>query len=138
MEIERAFPRWIRASLVSLSTLIILEWLWLTFIAGEFYAEALDPFMKEPVVWALVLFYIHYIICITGFAVLPATSLKHAARRGAGVGWIAYATFELTNMVVIDGWNPTFVLVDILWGVALTSAAAMAGFWAAGGRKKRF
>jgi len=135
---DTALPRWIRASFVCLVTLTLLEWIWLTFIAGDFYARALDSIIGEPVLWALFLFYAHYVTCITFFAILPATSLKHAARRGAGVGWIAYATFDLTNMIIIEGWDPKFVIVDIIFGVILTSCSAMAGFWAAGGRKQRF
>ena len=65
---------------------------------------------------AAALFYVQYVAVITAFAVLPAQTLRTAALRGLGVGWLAYATFEFTNWAVIEGWPAAMVPVDIAWG----------------------
>jgi uncharacterized membrane protein len=71
-------------------------------------------------------------LVVTLFASLPSVTVSQAAKRGAGVGWLAYATYELTNWAVIEGWPASIVAIDIIWGVVLTSLVAAAGRLAAG------
>ncbi len=61
----------------------------------------------------------------------PATSTREAATRGAGLGFVAYATYDLTNWAVTAGWPALLVPVDLAWGVLLTTIAAIAGHAAA-------
>ena len=70
------------------------------------------------------LFYIQYVAVIVGFAVLPAKRIKDAAIRGLGIGWVAYATYELTNWAVIEAWPPGLIVVDVAWGLLLTATVA--------------
>ena len=64
---------------------------------------------------------------IVGWAVLGTQSARAAARRGAGLGFVAYATYELTNWAVLRDWPAWIVPIDIAWGVVLTAVAALAG-----------
>ena len=117
---------------VSLS-FVALDIVWLGWVASDFYGEHLGPLRADQVVWtAAILFYVQYLLVVLLFAVLPTKSLKVAAQRGAFIGWIAYATYELTNWAVIEAWPAELVLVDIVWGVCLTAAVATAGRAAAG------
>ena len=47
---------------------------------------------------------------------------------GAFLGFVAYATFDLTSMAVFKGFSPVVVITDIAWGSILTASTAAAGF----------
>jgi uncharacterized membrane protein len=44
------------------------------------------------------------------------------------VRFFAYATYDLTNLATLKDWSLPVAVVDLLWGTALTSAAAAAGY----------
>lgn len=123
------FRRWGRAALAATLTLATLDLLWLGVVARPFYDAALGPLKRDPVHGpAAVAFYVFYIAAVLRGAVAPAASVRDAARRGAGMGLFAYATYELTNWAVLRDWPAVLVPVDILWGVVLTGVAAAAGY----------
>ena len=62
------------------------------------------------------------------YAVRPSHSAKDAALRGAGLGFVAYTTYELTNWAVLRDWGALLVPIDISWGVALTTTTAVASY----------
>ena len=121
-------------ALIAVSTvMLVLDLLWLGVVAESIYDEALGPLRaQETVVVAAGLFYLQYVLVVTLFASLPSATLAQALKRGAGVGWLAYATFEFTNWAVIEGWPSSIVWLDIAWGVVLTSLVAASGRLAAG------
>jgi hypothetical protein len=47
-------------------------------------------------------------------------------RRGAALGLVTYATYDLTNWAVLKGWPVLLVPVDVGWGIALTAVVALA------------
>ena len=125
--------RIVKATVAVCITMVVLDLLWLGLIAADFYNAQLGPLRaKETVVVAAALFYVQYIAVIVGFAVLPAATIKNAAVRGLGIGWLAYATFEFTCWAVIEGWPAAMVPADIAWGLVLTAAVATVGRLAAG------
>ena len=118
---------------VSLS-FVALDLIWLGLVASDFYNDNLGPLRAEEVVWsAAILFYVQYLVVVLLFAVLPSVDLKSAARRGALIGWIGYATYELTNWAVIEGGLQSWFW-STLSGVCMTAAVATAGRAAAGAR----
>jgi uncharacterized membrane protein len=116
------------AAAVTAITMTLLDLLWLGVVARGFYDDALGPLRRPTVLWpAAALFYLFYVTAIVRLAVLPSECVPQAARRGAALGFVAYATYELTNWAVLVGWPARLVPVDIAWGVVLTSLAAAAG-----------
>jgi len=78
-------------------------------------------------------FYALYCVGIVYFAVVPGLergSALVALGNGALLGFIAYGTYEATNFATLRGWDWRMVAVDLVWGTALTGAAALAGFLA--------
>ena len=60
---------------------------------------------RSPIDWpAALAFYLMYVTAIVVYGVRRTDSVKQAARHGAELGFVAYATYELTNMAVIQGW----------------------------------
>jgi uncharacterized membrane protein len=116
------------AATVTATTLLLLDLLWLGVVARSLYDTALGPLKRPAAYWpAAVLFYALYVAAIVIHAELAATGLRDAARRGAGLGLVAYGTYELTNWAVLRGWPAVLVFPDIAWGIALTAVAAVAG-----------
>jgi uncharacterized membrane protein len=109
--------------------LLAFDIVWLTMAAG-LYDRALGSLKREvPYMPAAVLFYAMYTVATYAYAVRGASSVRHAATRGAGLGFVAYSTYELTNWAVLRGWPGFIVAVDTVWGVVLTgTAAAIAHF----------
>lgn len=113
-------------------TLLVLDLVFLGILAKPLYDEALGPLRRAQVYWpAALVFYAFYVAVIAGFAVLPAASGARAFKRGAGLGFVAYATYELTNWAVLAGWPAVLVPVDIAWGVVLTGTCSWVGYQAA-------
>lgn len=109
-------------------TLLVLDLAFLGIIAKPFYDAALGGLRRSPVHWpAALIFYAMYVVAVSRFAVLLASSRRDALKRGASMGFVAYATYELTNWAVLAGWPAVLVPIDIAWGVVLTGVTALAG-----------
>ena len=125
--------RTIKAFVAVALTMTVIDLIWLGLVAEDLYNDMLGPLRaKETVVLAAALFYVQYILVIVFWAVLPSPNIRAAAKRGLAIGWLAYATFELTNWAVIEGWPAALVPIDIAWGLVLTTTVAIAGRAAAG------
>jgi len=125
--------RTIKAFVAVCLTMTVIDLIWLGIVAQDLYGDMLGPLLaKDTVVVAAALFYLQYVLVLVFWAVLPSPDVKTAAKRGLGVGWVGYATYELTNWAVIEGWPAALVPIDIAWGLVLTTAVAAAGRLAAG------
>ena len=47
------------------------------------------------------------------------------------IGLLAYGTYDLSNLATLKGWTVSLVVVDILWGIAVSAIAATAGYFVA-------
>ena len=119
--------------LLALPVFFAIDMLWIGVIAKSFYRQNLGHLLRPDVNWAAALiFYLLYIAGILIFATLPALekkSLQQAVIMGALFGFFCYATYDLTNLATMKDWPVKVVVVDILWGMALTSFVAAATFF---------
>jgi uncharacterized membrane protein len=124
--LRRALAAWGVAALLCVG----LDLLWLGVLMRGFYDSALGP-LKRPEAYApaAALFYALYTLGIGAYAAAAARNTRHAALRGAGLGFAVYAGFELTCWAVLQGWPARLVPVDTAWGVTLTAFVAMATHW---------
>jgi uncharacterized membrane protein len=117
---------------LTLPVFLAVDLLWLGVVARGFYQAQLRPFLNPEVNWpAALVFYLIYVVGILVFAVLPglrAGSLAVAAGWGALFGFFTYITYELTNLATLRDWPLKIVVVDTLWGVALCTVVASAGY----------
>jgi uncharacterized membrane protein len=135
MQSERTKAR-TTLTLVYLSTLIVfltLDAIWLGLVGGSLYSSALGGLMLDGFrVVPAVLFYLLYISGIVMF-VLPLS--RHRGGRwapaiyGACFGLCAYGTYDLTNYAVLRIWTWQLTVIDMAWGVFVTSAASLIGAW---------
>ncbi|HEY0773716.1 MAG TPA: DUF2177 family protein [Nocardioidaceae bacterium] len=109
--------------LVAAAVFLVLDLAWIGFVAQGLYERFLgDLLADEPNVAAAVLFYAIFLAGLVYFVIAPAVeqgSLRSALLRGAAFGLVAYATWDLTSLAVIEGFPVAIVPIDIAWGAVL-------------------
>lgn len=117
---------------VAATVMGVLDAVWLGTVAKQFYYGELGAvLLKKPNMKAAVLFYIIYVVGTVVFVTMPALkegSLAYAAGFGALFGFVAYATYDLTNLATMKGFKTKVAVVDMIWGAALTSVVASVTF----------
>lgn len=109
-----------------------LDAVWLSVVANKFYKSQIGQLLLDkPNMVAAIAFYVIYLIGVVIFVVNPALekeSWLHALGYGALFGLVAYATYDLTNLATLKAWPVKLVIVDLLWGMALTATVAVATY----------
>lgn len=118
--------------LLTVPVFLVVDLVWLGVVARRFYQQHLGYLMREQVQWpAAFVFYLLFVAGLLVFAVLPALeykSLLKAVALGAFFGLITYSTYDLTNYATIRDWPLLVVVIDILWGMALSAIVASASY----------
>lgn len=113
---------------VSLIVFLGIDIIWLGFIAKKLYSKYLGYLMTEKIVWiAAVIFYLIFISGLVFFVINPALrekSLSYALYAGAFLGLVTYATYDLTNLATIKNWPVIVTVLDLLWGMFISSATS--------------
>lgn len=122
----------VAASFASLLTFVVLDAAWLSLVAIDLFQQHLGPILRPaPMIGPIFAFYPIYVGGLVVLAVRPALASNSrwtAAMLGAVLGLTAYATFDLTNLAVIERWTIGLAIADIAWGMAASTVAALAGF----------
>ena len=58
---------------------------------------------------------------------LEKVLLKTIFINGFVLGFIAYGTYNLTNMATLEGWSAKVVIIDMIWGGFLTGVSVLLG-----------
>ena len=124
MQISRIFLTYI----VSVPVFFIVDMIWLGVIAKGFYRKALEPLITPDINWiAAIIFYLLFLVGVLIFALLPGMekrSLIYTIAMAALFGFIAYATYDLTNLATIRDWPLMLSIVDMVWGAFLSASTA--------------
>ena len=113
---------------VSVPVFFVVDMIWLGLIAKGFYRKALEPLLTPNINWtAAIIFYFLFLVGILIFALLPGMekrSLGHTVLMAALFGFIAYATYDLTNLATLREWPLMLSIVDMVWGSFLSASTA--------------
>jgi uncharacterized membrane protein len=113
---------------LGLAIFLAIDFVWLGFLARDFYRQHLGNLLRADVNWGVaMLFYAVFVAGLVVFVVAPALDARSASRAlayGAFFGFVAYATYDLTNQATIRDWPPLVTLVDLVWGTALSASVA--------------
>lgn len=127
--------KWIAAYIGTAVAFAAIDFVWLTNMTDRLYRPVIGPIMAaKPDMVAAVAFYVIYIGGIVILAIAPALkegAWTRAALNGAVLGFVAYATYDLTNQATLANWSARLTVIDIAWGTTLTLLAATAGYFAA-------
>jgi uncharacterized membrane protein len=119
----------------SLVVFFAVDMVWLGLVARSFYKKSLGYIMAPAVNWIpAIIFYLLFIVGILVFVVLPGVkegSLQNTIFRAVLFGLITYATYDLTNLATINQWPLAVTLVDLVWGMVLSTIVSVAGFYIA-------
>lgn len=105
---------------------LILDGIWLGFIANQFYIKYLHPILRlknnaiDANLWAALIVYIALISGIV-FLVMPLSEGVPSKALAIGIfyGFVTYATYDFTNLAVLKDWSWTVAGIDLVWGMVL-------------------
>lgn len=113
---------------VGLAVFFVIDMLWLGVVAKKFYARAMKDMLATTIRWnSAILFYLLFVAGLIIFAVIPAlyvSNLVVATALGALYGFFTYMTYDLTNRATLAHWPLALVIVDITWGVIISTLVA--------------
>jgi uncharacterized membrane protein len=115
---------------LTLATFLAIDAVWLGLIAKGMYRRELGHLLAPNVRWgAALVFYLIYIAGLLILIVMPHTGspLLTVAALGALFGFVAYATYDLTNLATLTRWPLSVTLADLAWGAFVTGVTAAAG-----------
>ena len=111
----------------------LIDSIWLRTMYTRLYQPEIGELLGGLRLGPAIAFYLLYIGGMMWFAVGPALAngrWQTALVQGAVLGFMCYATYDLTNFATLKIWSMKVTLLDILWGTMLTGSASLAG-WAA-------
>ena len=118
------------AHLATLVAFLALDAIWLWRMADTLYRPAmgdmlLDGFRLAPAL----IFYGIYVVGLVHFGVRPGLGGGALATLGnaALFGFVAYATYDLTNQATLETWPTVLTLADLAWGTFVSASAASIG-----------
>ena len=109
-------------------TFLFIDVIWLSQAVGYFYQPNIGHLLNEtPFLIPAILFYLIYPLGVAILIIVPSLNekfLRISFFRGFVFGFVAYGTYNLTNMATIKGWSVNVVIVDMFWGGLLTGVSA--------------
>lgn len=111
---------------------LAVDSIWLGVVAKNFYQENLGFLMKDAVNFPVAAgFYfifaaaVVYLASWPGFREMDGATAMYA---GAVLGLAAYGTYDITNLATVKNWPVSVSVVDLVWGIVLTTTASYVGF----------
>ena len=125
----------IKLYLIALPVFLGIDMVWLTLVAKNFYAKQIGYLMaKSPNLLAALIFYLIFIAGLVFFVITPALDEKmwtQALLAGAFFGLVTYGTYDLTNLATIKDWPIIVTIIDLIWGMFVSAAVAVATYFLA-------
>ena len=117
----------------TLAVFFAVDMFWLGVISRTFYKKQLGFLMAPDINWyAALIFYFLFIFGVLVFVVIPGlkeNALPVMLGKAALFGLITYATYDLTNLATVKDWPLIITIVDLIWGMVLTTTVSLAGFF---------
>ena len=118
----------IKIYLFTLTTLLVIDGLWLNVFSGHLYKTNLNKHLSSsPNLLAGLIFYLIYAFAIDYLVVfdeIEKPKFKRALFKALVIGIAAYSTFDLTGEAVFKNWPTLVSMIDIAWGSTVTILTA--------------
>jgi hypothetical protein len=108
----------------------VLDAGWLT-LRYNYHNDLIYKIQKmaiAPRILPAILIYILIPVAVYLYAVKDAVSTRDAALKGALIGYILYAFYDLTNYATLTNYTLEMTLTDIAWGTVVCTAGAVVGY----------
>lgn len=120
--------------LITTAVFFGIDLVWLSTATPRIYAPMLgDLLSPTPNLAVAGGFYLFYVVGVLALAVIPGLregSVRGALWRGLLFGFLAYATYDLTNLATIRDWPWQITVIDLIWGTTVNGVVAAAGYYA--------
>lgn len=120
---------WFAAYAGALTSLLVLDGLWLGLVARGFYKARIGDLLLDKPHWGIAaIFYLAHAAGIVVFAIPQATGWTTALLYGALFGFFVFAAYDITNLATLRGWSTSVAMVDLGWGAFATAVATIVAF----------
>ncbi len=119
------------ASLASITSFVLLDYVWLAKIAKNFYLDKLKDHTNVvdgslvPYAPAIPLVYIVATLGIIFFVLPKVTSYSTAFLFGALFGFVLYGFYDFTNLATLKDYPWSLTLLDTAWGTLLVGVGSL-------------
>ena len=124
--------RYIVAYVVTLVVFLGMDFSFVLGLASPIYKQEIGALLLTSFnVVPSVLFYLVYIGGAVLFVIAPALKARRwqtAAQLGVAFGLVAYSTYDLTNLGTMKGFTLKITLIDLTWGMVVTSVSSTVGY----------
>ena len=116
----------------TLIAMVAIDFVWLSMMGERLYRPVMKDMMLQDFRPApAIIFYLIFVAGLVYFAGMPALSARSwriAALNGALLGFVAYATYDLTNQATLRNWATMLTVADLGWGTFVSAVATTIGF----------
>lgn len=120
--------KYVIAYLSTAALFLAVDFVWLSIMANDFYRNRIPDVIGTQANYpAAIAFYLIFVAGIVIFAVSPALENGRwttALVYGALFGFMAYATYDLTNQATLKQWSTMVTIVDMGWGTFASALCA--------------
>jgi uncharacterized membrane protein len=110
--------------IITIVTFLVVDFAWITLFVNSLYKKNLPKdFLADPprLIYAVV-FYLLFAFTLWFLFIKDADSITvDLIIRAFLFGLTSYATYSLTNMAIIDKWNLSVTIPDLIWGGVLSA-----------------
>ncbi|SEK73469.1 Uncharacterized membrane protein [Carnobacterium iners] len=121
---------------IAFTIFLIIDLIWLGLVAKNLYKRELGFIMSDKPNWvAAIIFYLIFIAGLVFFVINPAivsNSWTYALFAGMFLGFLTYATYDLTNLATLKNWPLKITIIDLIWGTTLGGSVSIITFFIAG------
>lgn len=118
---------------VVLAVFLAIDAVWLTNAGRLLYVPEIGSLLKDrPNLVVAFIFYMIYAAGLLVFVVQPALSqpgVLKAMLWGGFFGFVAYATYDMTNLATLKGFTTRIAIIDMVWGTVLSAAVSGLSVW---------
>jgi uncharacterized membrane protein len=116
----------IKNILLTFAVFLGIDFVWLGFIAKNFYDKELSAFNRALNIPAAFLAYLLLSFGLYYFVISKVDSnTTKALINGAIFGLIAYGTYDLSNLATLSDFTLKMAVVDMLWGMTICATTSL-------------
>ena len=117
---------------IAFAVFMVIDLIWLGFIAKDLYSKYLGYLMSDKVNWiAAIVFYLVFIGGVCYFVLYPSLAdqnITNLITRAVLFGFITYATYDLTNLATVRDWPIQITIIDLSWGTTLSTSGSVISY----------
>jgi uncharacterized membrane protein len=119
--------------LVVLVVFLAIDSVWLTTAAKTIYRPEIGQLLREQpnfvVAFIFYAFYAAGLLILVVWPHLQSPGISRAMLYGAVFGFVAYATYDMTNLATMKGFTTKIAIIDMAWGTFLSAVVSGASVW---------